>query len=68
MNLEHGEEAVRRDAQRGSHPASIFHHMRRIIPRADAAIEAGVNSFGNAAFAVEESMMQAGNGGQQRGL
>src|ERR1700729_102581 len=66
MNLEHGEEAFGRDAQRGGHPAAIFHHMHRIILRADTAIQAGVNSCGNAAFAVEESMMQAGNGRQQR--
>ena len=68
MNLEYGEQVFGRDAQGRSHPAAIFRHMRRIISRPDAAIQPGVNPFGNAAFAAEESVMQAGNGRQQRGL
>src|SRR6185437_2539266 len=37
------------------------------IVRADAGIEAFIDAGGDTAFAREESVAQAGNGGQQRG-
>ena len=68
MNLEHGEEAFRSNAQRCGHPTAVFRDMRRIVVGADTAVQAGVDSFGDAALAAEEGMMQAGDGREQRRL
>src|SRR5471030_1490829 len=66
MNLERGEKARRRHAQLRRDAPAVFRDMRCIVLRADAAIEAFINSIGHAAVAGEERMTQARNGRKQR--
>src|SRR5579864_3696032 len=68
MNLENSQEAFWRDAQCCGHPPAVFRDMRRIVVRADAAIQAAINAFGDAALAAEEGVPQAGDCRQQRGF
>src|ERR1700759_3816887 len=65
MNLEHGEEAFRRDAQRRCHAGAVFRNVFRIVVGADAAVQPGVDPFGNAALAADEGMVQAGHAREQ---
>src|SRR6185437_2005816 len=67
VGLEQCEEMTRRNAHLFCHPATIFRDMRRIIQRADAGIEAGIDAIGYATVAGKEGMAQAGNGREQRG-
>src|SRR3977135_30969 len=66
MGLPDAEEMLRRDAQLLSQSAAIFRDIGRIVARAEAAIETGVDAIGYAAVARKESVAQAGNGREQR--
>src|SRR4030081_183757 len=48
------------------HWAAIFRDIGRIVVRAEAAIETGVDALGYAAVARKESVAQAVNGREQR--
>src|SRR3954471_19677051 len=68
MNLECGEEMLRRHADRRGHQPAVFVHARRIVLRAEAAVQAAIDAVGDAALAAEKSVTQARSGGQQRRL
>ena len=60
MDLIGGEEAVRLDAERRRHARAVFGDWRGVVVRADAAVEARIDAVGNAAFAGEEGVADAG--------
>jgi hypothetical protein len=61
MGLMHAHEVFRRDAELRGHAPAIFVHLRLVVIGAEAAVEAGINPFGDAALAGEERMAQAGH-------
>src|SRR5438105_13901009 len=67
MNLVRGEEMAGLDPHRRRHPPAVFCDEALVVPRADAAVQAGIDSTGDAALAAEKSVAQAGNGRKQRG-
>src|SRR2546430_7980540 len=66
MDLVRAEQALGRNAHLLGHPAAIFRDMGRIVVRAEAAIEALVDSARYPALAGEERMAQPGDGCEQR--
>src|SRR5438552_6290236 len=67
MNLVRGEEMAGLDAHRRRHPPAVFRDVVLVVLRADAAVQAGIDSTGDAALAAEKSVAQRGYGGQQWG-
>src|SRR5579859_634521 len=67
VDLVHADEMRGRDAQLFRHPAAVFGHPGRVIVRAEAAIEAGIDTIGHAAVAGEKSVAKPWNGRKQGG-
>src|SRR3954471_22629771 len=66
MGLVEGEQALGRNAHPFGHAAAVFRNLAGIVVRSGAAVEAFVNPAGDAAFAGEKGVAQAGNGREQR--
>src|SRR4051812_30060297 len=64
VHLVRGEELRWRNAHRLGHPAAVLGDVGRIVMRAKAAIEAGIDALGDAAVAREEGVADAGEDGQ----
>src|SRR5438128_5508739 len=66
MDLVQGEEIFRRHPHLRRHARAVLDDLGRIVMRAGTAVEARVDAFGDAAFAGEEGMAQAGDGRKKR--
>ena len=60
VDLVGGEQTARLDAERGGHARAILGDIGGTVMRADAAIEARIESAGNSALAREKRMAYAG--------
>src|SRR4029077_11332013 len=59
VNLIAGQKAARFDPDRGRHARAVFRHVRAVVVRSDAAIEARIEATGNAAMAREKAVADA---------
>ncbi|MGY4476607.1 hypothetical protein ACVILL_004021 [Bradyrhizobium sp. USDA 3364] len=62
----HADQVIERHAELLRHPPAVLQDLGRIVARAEPAIEAGIDAFGDAALAREEGVAQARYGRQQR--
>src|SRR6266705_1345541 len=65
MDLVRAEKMLRGNAHLRRHPATVLRDIGRIVLRAEATIEAGVDAIRHAALARKKGVTQAGNGREQ---